>query len=266
MTEPVLTVSPTGDLRIWDHPVSGQEYVLGADVAEGKARDVSMQAKKKLYKYSDSRPDYSAIVVLEVVTGLHVASWHGYLSPDEFAVAVAAVGFYYNKAHVVVELNGPGLAVLTRLQEQIRYDNLYRQRYFNTYDRDPYAPQFGWQTNRMNRKILITHIHSALNSGSLFTRDAALVDELRTLEYDDQGTERARGKHKDDRVFALALALEGRHAVITETDLGIKPRGRTGFDKLAWSKLDIIEQHGSFRAADRAGSRSWSPRPSRPLG
>lgn len=209
---PVLIRSQTGQLRIWDPPKDGVEYVVGADVSEGKVRDRSAVQRRTNINYGDSRPDYSAAVVLELITGLHVASWHGYLSPDLYAGVLAAIGAHYNNALLVPESNGPGVSVISRLTETIGYDNMYVGRLWNVIDLDPNKKQFGFQTNASSRKQLMMHVHSALNSNQLFTRDADLIDELRTMEFDEAGVERARGKNKDDRVLALALALEGRYS------------------------------------------------------
>lgn len=268
---PVLVKSPAGCLKIWDHPSDNAGYVIGADVAEGKQRDVSHLKKGKSYSYASDRPDYSAAVVLEMKTGMHVATWHGYLSPDEFSLVLASLGMYYNDAFMVVELNGPGLAVVTRLTESMRYENMYRARLLNVYTmQDPSAQPIGWQTNKFNRHILIDHISEAINHGNLFTRDRALISEIRTMEIDPAtGTPRARGKNKDDRVFALALALEGRYMSMGYGFSSPEAENRklAGYDKAVWDRVrQQQEAHAGNRDSVGSSSRSWIDRPSRPLG
>jgi hypothetical protein len=250
---PVLTPSPSGSLRIWDPPRDGLEYVAGIDVSEGRKRDITQLQRRGVAAYSDHRPDYSAIVVLELTTGLHVATWHGYVPPSELASIAAGVGAHYNNALLVPELNGPGLAVVTRLNETLHYDNIYRSQLVNMVDVDPLLPRFGWQTTPSSRKILIMHISVALMESRLWTRDSMLVRELRTMEFDDQGNERSRGTNKDDLVFALALALEGRHRT-----LGLSPADRQpklppdrAYDSRVWNHVKRrleANQHGSNRS------------------
>lgn len=211
MTQPpvvVLTESRTGQLRVWDQPKDHCKYVIGADPSEGKVRDKGVGKRK--FNYLDDRPDYSAAIVLELETGLHVASWHGYLPPEQFAVVIAALGQHYNNALIVPEINGPGLVLVTALSETLHYPNLYRTRLFNVYDRDMHVAQWGWRTTADSRQMLVSRINEAVHQGNAFTRDRGLIGELRTMEFDDQGNPRARGKNKDDRVLAFGMALQGR--------------------------------------------------------
>ena len=267
---PDLSEDRAGMLQLWDHPLNRREYVIGADVAEGRQRDRGSVGRRKM-NYVDSRPDYSAAVVLELETGLHVGTWHGYLPPDEFAVVLAALGMHFNEALLVVELNGPGLAVVTRLAETLRYPNLYRTKTFNVYSQDPWRPQFGWQTTPANRHLLINRIHEVLNTRSLFTRDKQLVSELRTVEFDDAGTPRSKGKNKDDRVLAFGMALQGRYEMMVGTE-GKRQAGRSderAFDEMVWQKIRNQQERsehgdGSSRFGDRGIRSGWrGPMPAR---
>lgn len=246
---PMLQPSPTGSFRVWDYPRDELEYVAGIDAAEGRKRDLTQLQRRGVATYSDTRPDYSAIVVLELITGLHVATWHGYVPPDELASIAAAVGSHYNNALLVPELNGPGLAVVTRLIETLHYDNLYRSTLVNMLDQDPLMPRFGFQTNSSSRKILMMRVHEVLNDDRLWTRDERLVRELRTMEFDDQGTERARGTNKDDLVFALALALEGRFRALGQSPAERQPQlpPERSYERRVWEfmkrRLEGL-QHG----------------------
>lgn len=266
--QPVVVEDRAGNFRVWDQPKDGVEYVIGVDVAENKRRDRSAIERRTRMVYTDQRPDYSAAIVLETMTGLHVASWHGYCPPDEFSTIVAAIGFYYNTAFIVPEINGPGLAVVTRLSDTIRYDNLYRTTAFNVLDRDPYAPQWGFRTDAHTRPILITRVHEVLNTGTLFTRDADLISELRTMEFDDSGVARARGKNKDDRVLALALALQGRYQCINQQGGLHREQNKrpSTYDEMVWAKVKEQQEHGRSNTR-RSPHSGWSrgPSPGRPV-
>lgn len=261
---PVLSEDRLGGLRIWDHPCDGREYVAGADPSEGRKRDRSAMERKRLYNYASDRPDYSACVVLELETGLHVATWHGYLTPDLFAEVVAAIGYYYNTALLVPEVNGPGLALVTILSERIKYSNMYRTRMFNVLERDPFAPQLGWQTNKHSRKLLIARIHEVINSNVQFTRDRELIAELRTMEFDDEGTERGRGKNKDDRAMALGMALQGRYEAIGGLAERQAPKkANRAYNDAIWNKVqEKIEKQQEMADVRRSsGGRVFLGRP-----
>lgn len=261
--EPKITANRNGSFRIWDHPADKRPYVAGADVAEGRKRDRTTAERRGIISYNDSRPDYSAIIVLDEETAQHVASWHGYVPPNVFATICAAVGHYYNTALLVPELNGPGLAVVTSLDETIRYPNIYRSRVFNVMDRDPHNPRLGWQTNEHSRKILMNRINEILLTGLAFTRDRALVAELRTMEFDDNGKERGRGRNKDDRVLALAMALQGRYEAVGGLWQDKPPKLTTeeALNKQAWDFIRRQQENRSGRSS--SGDRlfaGWAPR------
>lgn len=245
---PLLTESPSGALRIWDEPRDHVQYVAGIDVAEGIKRDRSHFARRATVQYADERPDYSAIVVIELETALHVATWHGYIPPDQLAEIAAAVGMHYNNALLVPEVNGPGIAVVTALSERIRYENIYRSMAFNQLDNDPLQNRLGWQTSVVTRKILIARIYEQINHDRLWTRDAKLIDELRTMEFDDAGVERARGRNKDDLVMALALALQGRYTAASQTGFMEQKKVPTerSYDKQVWDFVKA-KQNGTNR-------------------
>lgn len=267
----IVTQSPAGSLQVWDHPQEERQYVVGCDVAEGKVKDLGLQSRRRSVVSHTERPDYSCAMVIEMETGLHVASWHGYMPPDEFAMVVCAIGMYYNDALLVVELNGPGLAVVTRLNDTLRYQNMYRARLLNAYSmQDPATLPVGWQTTKYNRHVLIDHISEAINTNNMFTRDRGLISELRTMEVDPAtGTPRARGRNKDDRVMAFALALEGRHVSMGHGFSAATGGERlSGFDAQVWRHVKQQQEASSGRRSARNGilGGSYLQRPPRPVG
>ncbi len=212
-----LVQSRGGRFQVWDDPRPKSRYVVGCDVASGKVKDKSKSGRAQIYSYSDQRPDYSAMVVVEVETGIHVASWHGYIQPTELYPILAAIGFFYNTAVLVPEINGPGGTVVEGLTLVVRYPKVYRSKVWNKPDRDFLGGDWGWKTTMQSRPILMARVDEQLNGNTLFTRDKDLIRELRTMQIDDSGIPRAKGKDKDDRVFALALALQGRFELLYGT-------------------------------------------------
>lgn len=243
-----------GELQIWDHPIDGRDYVVGGDVAEGKQRDKRVLRKRSQVSYHSDRPDYSCAVVLDMETCEHVATWHGYVPPEHFALVLAGIGIYFNSALIVPELNGPGLAVVTRLQETLSYPNLYRSRMLNVLDMDPLQAKLGFKTDVVTRPWLMSLVSETVNSGTWATRDKGLVSELRTMEYDDMGVPRARGKNKDDRVFAFALALEGRYSYLgmsAEDRAKKKSSPSRAYDAQVWANIKR-KQEARARGTQRA--------------
>jgi hypothetical protein len=256
-----LTEMPAGNLHLWDWPAEKREYVIGADMAEGKVRDKKMSTRRKLVSYSDYQPDYTAGYVIELETGLHVASWHGTINPFDFAFVLYAMGLFYNNALVVPEVNGPGIATVTCLVEQLRYPRVYRARQYALLQQGDLAQQFGWRTLPHTREHLMFRITEAISTNNLFTRDARLVKELRTMERDPNGNPRATGSNKDDRVFALALALQGRYDVFGGTQ--DRPGNTAAPKQLDPDKRVWDQVYQRMEAIERNRHHLGHPRPPR---
>lgn len=235
----ILLEDRAGGFRVWDHPMEGSAYVIGVDLSEGKVRDLGAMKRKPGLSFRRDRPDYSSLTVIEQESGVHVASWHGYLEPSELAIVVAAVAVYYNDAHVVPEINGPGLACVDVLQRI--YSNIYVAKLWNKFKTaELTTTEYGWRTTQLTRPMLIARVHEWI-AGDPKTRDEGLVRELRTMEYDDQGVPRGRGRNKDDRVFSLGLALQGRYENLTSNEVDAPRAG--GLDPSSARAWVHVQQH-----------------------
>lgn len=249
-SRPVTVESPAGDLLIWDWEKPGTRYVIGADVAEGKVRDIGAGKRMPGSSFLSDRPDYSAAIVIELETARHVASWHGYCPPSEWAGALVALSKIYNDAFLVPEINGPGLAAVDVMVRVLRYPNLYRRKTWGADIQGEWSTgEWGWCTSRVTRPLLIQRVHEWLKS-EVGTRDPGLIKELRTMEIDEQGTARARGKNKDDRVIALGLALEGRYELLHGTTSSSIAEGSSrldSFEAAVWDRVKEQQKHGRSR-------------------
>lgn len=211
-----LLESRHGRLRIWEQPGSGYRYVCGIDIAAGKVKDKVKRARQDIVSYSDDRPDYSAIIVLEMETANHVATWHGHQDTYNFSWTCQEIGVLYNHALLVPEATGLGIGVIERLVRDFNYPNVYQSKRWNQVDfDDPFDNRYGFSTTAQSRPLLIDQVTQAVETGTLRTYDERLVRELQTMEVDDNGVARGRGKNKDDLVMALGLALQGRHELLT---------------------------------------------------
>lgn len=258
--KPILTPTRNGRLVIWEEPVERGLYVMGVDLAEGRVRDKTLSARRKLNSYSGERPDYTAACVCEAETGRHVASWHGTTTPHDFVPVAVAIAYHYNTAYIVPEINGPGLPFVVGLR-QLNYPGIYRARMANVIDANGLQDEFGWRTTPHTRPLLIDAIHQIMSEKWPFTRDRGLVKEFRTMERDDVGIERARGNNKDDRVFAFGLAQIGRRDLLTmlpaerqRMHLDVRPN-----DESIYRSILRREEQRAYR------DRGDRPRPLRPL-
>jgi len=185
-SEPIAT-DLNGGLRIWEVPVQGRSYVLGADPAEGLERG-----------------DFSAAVVMDRNTGLDVAWLHGHFPPQEFADYLADLGRWYNGALLGCERNNHGGTVLLELQNTHLYPNLYAHIDFDAVGNP--TPRLGWPTTARTKPLAIDALAEAIQERWPF-RSAAFIGEARTYVVRENGSTGASGALHDDRVMAAAIGV-----------------------------------------------------------
>jgi len=180
-----------GALRVWQFPIQNRRYVIGADTAEGLGKG-----------------DYSAAIVLDWQTGEDVAELHGHINPQEFAGHLAAVGHFYNDALIGVERNGHGGTVLLELSAHLGYPALYAHRDFDA--TGAASERLGWPTSTRTKPVAIDGLAQVLAERGPI-HNAALLAECRTYVVRDNGTTGADGSLHDDRVMAMAIAVQLRN-------------------------------------------------------
>ena len=180
----------SGSLRVWDDPVPGKRYVIGADVAEGLAHG-----------------DYSCAQVLSVPDGLQVAEWHGHVDPDRFGEVLVSLGKRYNRAFIGVERNNHGLTTLTNMMHS-GYANMYVQHDIEHRSGQKQTKKLGWLTTRKSKPKIIDQLISELRDGDHGIVCKELIGEMKRYQIDDGGSYNAQDGYHDDRVMARAIAGE----------------------------------------------------------
>lgn len=174
------------ELRIYQAPIHGHTYVVGADPAEGNPTS-----------------DDSALTVLDRLTGEEVAALAGKLQPSELARYIKEIGLYYSRAAVMCERNNHGHAVILWLNS-----NDYSAHLLAGHD-----GRTGWNSSELGKTRLYDAAADAFRHGEtrLHTMEAYL--QLASIE---GGSLRAPQGEHDDRADSYALALVGRlHAPST---------------------------------------------------
>lgn len=194
-----LEVGKNGGLLVWQRPVVGKRYVVGADVAEG-------------IEVGNDKRDYSSAAVYDWQTGVHVASLHGQWGVDIYAKHLDELGRTYNNALLGVERNNHGHAVLLVLR-QLGYPSIYEHRANNDLasrqGRGRYVA--GWPTNAATKPVMEQELASAILSGSLVSWDEKFWDECLSYVQNAGGHSGAQVGCHDDRVVAHMIAWQMRH-------------------------------------------------------
>ncbi len=177
-----------GYLEIWEHPQSGKDYVIGADVAQGLPHG-----------------DYSVAHVLDEQLK-HVATWYGHIDPDLFADELVKLAIYYNEAFLGWEVNDSGISVTDAIKRS-PYSNVYKRMEYDQFT-DEFREELGWQTSQKTRPLLVDGLKAAIRTGDLVSYDARFWDECRTFVRDDKGKPRAEAGCQDDSVMAMGIALQ----------------------------------------------------------
>jgi len=187
---PYVTENPYGNLKIWEKPKPEDEYVIGADVAEGIEGG-----------------DFCVADVIRVKDLTTVAKYRGRIDPDQFAHIMDKLGRYYNFALLGPEVNNHGLAVVQRLRD-LFYPNIYkRESGLDEVFETPTA-KFGWKTTAITKPLSIDYLAEAVREGIVKDPDIVFVKEAFSYVRDERGRTNAEQGEHDDTVMAKAIALQ----------------------------------------------------------
>lgn len=184
-------------LKLWEEPVKDVKYVVVADVSEGK---LNKESRKK-------ENDFSVVDVMRADTFQTVARWRGHIDPDLLGGIVYALGMFYNRALVGVEVNNHGLTTVQSLRNK-SYPNLYMRESSEEHRFQERTALMGWSTNKKTKKIIIDKLAQAIREGDILDLDVVFIRECMTYIRDDQGFTNAQEGQFDDTVMAKAIALE----------------------------------------------------------
>lgn len=181
------------ELRLFALPVAGHHYVAGADVAEGLEHG-----------------DYCALSVLDrdaAERPEQVVTLHGHWPPDEWAKLIDVLARLYPGLWAV-ERNNHGLATILKLQE-LKTPGLYREAPVQTKPGQAAEQgKVGWTTSSVTKPLMIDELEEGLRTFGLTLRDVLYFPELTFYQTKPNGATGAPAGQWDDRVIALAIALQ----------------------------------------------------------
>ena len=178
-------VMKDGPFSIYTHPKLDRNYIIGADCSEGV-----------------DTGDPASAVCLDRENCSEAAWLSGLLDPLEMAKALFGMGQFYNWAWLGVEDNGPGLAVLTHLQE-LGYPRLYKRIDPNSEDK---RPRLGFHTDARTRPLALGALRSMMKTRAWGVGSAQFHRQMTTfVRHNDGGYRASFGSHDDD-VMAASIA------------------------------------------------------------
>lgn len=167
-----------GSLTIYRLPDPERGYSLGADVAEGLEHG-----------------DFCIGELLDKESWEQVAELAGHWEPDEFAALLDALAVVYD-CDPLIERNNHGHAVLVA---------------FKALESRPalgHDGKRGWLTNDQTKKLMIDHLAAQLRDRTIIIHSQAALNELQIYMILKNGSTGAPSGYHDDRVMALAIALQ----------------------------------------------------------
>ena len=188
-------LDPQGYVKVYEFPDKQKTYAIGVDVVEGRADG-----------------DFSVITVLCRETKDVVASYYSRLDENLLSIVVLLVSDFYTKPKdsywspwVGIETPGPGLATFDEC-DRLGVNNLFVSASLDS-TRASVAYKKGWRNMTISRPELLAGLKKwlAYRMGVAHPR---AVGEMMTLEYGRSGKAQAKGRHHDDEVFALGIALQ----------------------------------------------------------
>lgn len=198
----------TADLEVWEEPVAGATYIIGADPAYGSSEWADRFCVSVLRVWADG---------METVAEFCSSG----INPYQFAWVVCYLGGAYAGATVNLEMNGPGQSVKTEMQNLKRqiqvmpqgagnglFDVISSMKSYLWRRQDSlHGPgsTIGWITTQQTKERMLTYMKDYFERGMLKIHGADLLDEMKTLRREGSMIA-AAGLAKDDRVIACALA------------------------------------------------------------
>ena len=205
--EPIEKRGIGGNFWIWQYPNYSRSYLISGDVARGDGSD------------------YSTFHVIDIEACEQVAEFKAQIGTREFGHTLISAGMEYNKALIAVENASMGWDVIQTVLES-GYPNLYYSprgfddsisTYIHKLETDQMVP--GFTNSLKTRPLLIPKLESYLRDKVLLFKSKRLLEELRTLVWDNGKAKAAQG-YNDDLVLGIAIGMYIRDTAIKYQQYG----------------------------------------------
>ncbi len=244
--------TPALALHVWSEPHIERDehgrvarepnYVIGADIAEGLEHG-----------------DYNAIVVANAHTGDRVATVKAHVPIHMMGMILAALGYWYHNALLIVERNNTGLVPLEYLR-LASYPRLYRMEQLASQRRGDRTPRYGWVTSSTSKPMLVHGYLNSIVTQTIELHDTRLLAEATTFLANGKGGFAANPPNHDDLIMADMITERGLADVMRFPPIFYDPEpGPPTFGELFGSMQDLIHEPSGVALAKPVGGTHHKP-------
>lgn len=214
-----------GKLKIWKMPRKTASYIVVGDSAEGVAEG-----------------DYNVAQILDRSTWEQVAVWRGRIDPGLFGMVMVNLGYFYNNAILIPELNNHGWATVESIKNE-KYPHLLNTKILWG---DKETPRDGFPTNEKTRNLIITSLRNSVDDDTIFINDAITIDEMESFVQNDKtGKFEAQKDCHDDTVTSLAIGAYCLKFLTLDESYGEHSKHRSGSPVLTNSVIGSYKRHSA---------------------
>lgn len=174
-------------IKVYETPVLGHKYFIGADVSSGVPGGDFSHAK---------------IINQDEV---EVAHFHGHIDPDHFGRLLVEFAMIYNKALLIPEKNNMGHTTLNAIKEE-GYLRIYTTSVQDELEDEKLTSKLGWVTTAKSKQVMLNKLISSHRDGEIKIRDIDTLREMLGIVREANGDVILNSK---DRTVATCLALMG---------------------------------------------------------
>lgn len=197
-------------LKVWEDPDPAGTYVIGADPAYGSSDEADRYCVQIFRVYADGMDQVAEFISPTIRT-------------YQFTWIVAHLAGIYSNARLLLELNGPGEAVMTEfrnLQTQLQtgmivpksedqsIKNIFfgvRSYLYHRADSLGSGAALHWKTTLSNKLVIYNQFRDGFSMGQIRIRSMECLEEMKKIVQDGMSIQ-GEGSSKDDRPMACALA------------------------------------------------------------
>ncbi len=270
------TIPRQAVLRVWEEPDPNGVYVIGADPAYGSNEKSNRHCAQILRCYADG---------VDQVAEFCVARMETY----QFAWVLAHLCGAYANARLLLELNGPGQAVLNAFRElemMVRsgllreaaeerglkniFDNVKHYMYSRQDSLTKNPTAFHFVTTERLKVTIMERFRDHFVLGSLQVRSMDLLREMEKITREEDSISGA-GTANDDRVMAMAMAVRAwedseKRKLVTSQRTRVNEQKRKHFSPEDLQEMfgaSIIQGFLQNQARDRLRARREARRGNR---